>query len=1023
MSFGGNSISTETPTPYGSIRIQTSTQGVCIPVILGTQRITGNLIWAGDFQAQAVSSGGGGKGGGGKGGVSSYEYYSSYQMGICEGPIVGIGQVWNGKAVLSAPSSDMVISLGAYPQLPWGYLITNHLSQALAYPGIAYCAIPNADLGSSNTLPQTSFEVQGLNRLSGTQASKAVYTIAEDNTVTVSPYEIYVADIGVTYQATGISLTKVGSNPSTGQYSIGTGTNAGIYYFNSGDQGNNVIIQCQLDMQDANPATIITQMITNVHFGIYANFPLDVTDYANWCLAANLLLSVAATAQQSLSSYIDSILEESFSTCIPHDGKTLQFKTYGDTAMTANGATWTPDLTPLYDLMDDDFVADTGQLPITVTRKSSADSYNDYRTQFTDRANSYNTGIAGWMDQGNIDLYMRRPDDTRQYQDICQMGIAQKVIQLNGQKNLYAKNRYEFTLKYNYDLLECMDIITLTDSGLGLNKFPVRIIEIEEDESFNRKITAEEFPEGMGNVIENTHESPAGLITNTNIEPGSVNTPYIFNAPGILTSSGYEVWAAVSGGENWGGCDVYISTDGTTYKLAGTVYGGSRYGVLTAILPVRTDPDTTDALSVDLTTSKGTLLSGIQSDADNFITLCLLNNELVSFETATLTGTYQYDLTYLRRGAYNSPISSHAIDSPFVRVDDTVFKYPFTKTQLGQTIFIKFCSFNKYQLNKQSLADVTPYSYVIANSLSYPANVSGFKAVQSGDFVAFTWDNITDQNVDGYTAYGSLNWNNGIIITKVEAGSHLVTANVPIGNWTFYIAAIDYSGNYSVTPSSTSLNVVSTSAIVAGGVDLSTLGWPGTGSNIVITWDGKITLKSQGVAAADDWNTFDELVPNPYASGSFQASEIALGRDRMVRAYALAASSGASPSIELNYHIFGGSYPGFVPWTIGYLYDSNFQFEFVLADPTAVITQFIPTLDANKTTQNFNNVSIDVGGTTITFSPAFNAPPNVIATVVGSTGYTANVSAGVTANSCVVIIYNNSGVSVAGVANVKAEGI
>ena len=285
MSFGGDSsISTESTTPYASIRIQTSTQGVCIPVIFGTQRITGNLIWAGDFQANAVSSGGGGKGGGGKGGTTSYEYYSSYQMGICEGPIVGIGQVWNGKAISTTPPSDMVIGLGGYPQLPWGYLLTNHPSQALGYPGLAYAAIPNTDLGASNTLPQTSYEVQGMNRLAGTQTSKAVYTISDTSpySVTVSPAAIYVADIGVTYQATGTALTKVSSNPAAGQYSIGTGANAGIYYFNSADAGNNVIIQCQLDMQDANPSIIINRMITDVHFGIYANFPLDVTDYSNW---------------------------------------------------------------------------------------------------------------------------------------------------------------------------------------------------------------------------------------------------------------------------------------------------------------------------------------------------------------------------------------------------------------------------------------------------------------------------------------------------------------------------------------------------------------------------------------------------------------------------------------------------------------------------------------------------------------------------------------------------------------------
>jgi Putative phage tail protein len=959
--FGSDdSLGTQSPTPYGSLRIQTSTQGVVIPVIFGTQRIAGNLIWAGDFQATAVQSGGGGKGGG-KGSVSSYDYSSSYMMALCEGPIASIGQVWNGKAVLDEPSSDMTIGLGLYPQMPWSYLLTKHPSQAIAYPGIAYCAIPNADLGSANSLPNTSFEILGFNILAGTQASSAIYTISDVSpySVIVSPPTAFIADIGVTYQATGIALTKVSSNPAAGQYSIGTGTTAGIYYFNSADAGNDVIISCQLEMLDANPATIITEIITNQYFGIYSGFPLDVSDYSNWCLGANILLSCAFTSQQTLSQAIDTILEETFSTAILHDGKTLQFKSYGDTAMTANGVTWTPNLTPVCDLIDDDFITDNDQIPVTLKRKSSADSYNDVKVEYTDRANSYNVGIAEYFDQGNIDTYMRRIDNTRQHHDICQAGIAQMVVQLIGQKQLYVRNTFEFTVGWRFDYLECMDIVTLTDANLGLNQFPVRITQIEEDEKFNRKITAEEFPAGMGHALIATPTAHGGLVTNTNVDPLNVNTPYIFNAPGILTKSGYEVWAAVSGGPQWGGCDVYISTDGTTYKYAGSVYGGSRYGSLTANLPAGSDPDTTDILEVDLSICDGNLLSGTQADADNHVTLCLVNNEFISYETATLTGPNQYNLTYLRRGIYNSPIGNHAADDPFVRVDDTIFKMPYQKTQLGQQIYIKFCSFNKYQLNTQSLADVQEYIYTIAESLSYPDNVTGFSALQFGDFVVFSWDNVEDQNLAGYeiryVPFGQTDWNNGKVVTKVEAGSHLVTANVPIGNWTLFIAAIDDSGNYSVTPASTTINITSTDTIIAGGIDLSTLGWPGTLTNLIKHYTGAITLQSQGTSDADGWNTFDETVPNPYSTGTYVAPEIALGQDEKARVYAVLSavlgpnevSGNPVPEIDLEYHVYGGSYSGFAEWTIGYLTASNFTFRFVItaANGIGIINQFIPTLD------------------------------------------------------------------------------
>ena len=57
-----------------------------------------------------------------------------------------------------------------------------------------------------------------------------------------------------------------------------------------------------------------------------------------------------------------------------------------------------------------------------------------------------------------------------------------------------------------------------------------------------------------------------------------------------------------------------------------------------------TDPDTTHTLAVDLTQSTGILNSGTQSDCDNFRTLCYVDGELISFEDATLTGSFKYDL-------------------------------------------------------------------------------------------------------------------------------------------------------------------------------------------------------------------------------------------------------------------------------------------------------------------------------------------------------------------------------------------
>src|SRR6185437_8167085 len=114
-----------------------------------------------------------------------------------------------------------------------------------------------------------------------------------------------------------------------------------------------------------------------------------------------------------------------------------------------------------------------------------------------------------------------------------------------------------------------------------------------------------------------------------------------------LSGGTYEVWLIASGGSDWGGCQVWISLDNATYALAGTIYRGARQGMLTAGLPSHPDPDDTGTLSVDLTRSHGQLLSGTQEDADNLVTLCYVDGELISYRTAMLTAAHEYAMTYL----------------------------------------------------------------------------------------------------------------------------------------------------------------------------------------------------------------------------------------------------------------------------------------------------------------------------------------------------------------------------------------
>src|SRR5260370_30021649 len=117
------------------------------------------------------------------------------------------------------------------------------------------------------------------------------------------------------------------------------------------------------------------------------------------------------------------------------------------------------------------------------------------------------------------------------------------------------------------------------------------------------------------------------------VAPGDSNPPIIFEPPAALSGGDLDVWLIASGGANWGGCQIWISSDGNTYALAGTLYRGARQGVLSATLPSHADPDTADTLSLGPTESQGQMLSATMADADNFVTLCYCDGQLVSYQT------------------------------------------------------------------------------------------------------------------------------------------------------------------------------------------------------------------------------------------------------------------------------------------------------------------------------------------------------------------------------------------------------
>lgn len=159
--------------------VNTAEYGSSVPEVIGTTRISGNVIYYDDFTAhehkETTKSG---KGGGSKQTNITYTYTVAVIFGLCEGTIDRIGKVWRNKEVYTYPDEKIELTCfkGTQNQQPWAYVVGKHPNKAMPYAGLAYMA-GIVDMGTSASLPQFNFEVYGklLSTGDGTDVNPADY--------------------------------------------------------------------------------------------------------------------------------------------------------------------------------------------------------------------------------------------------------------------------------------------------------------------------------------------------------------------------------------------------------------------------------------------------------------------------------------------------------------------------------------------------------------------------------------------------------------------------------------------------------------------------------------------------------------------------------------------------------------------------------------------------------------------------------------------------------------------------------
>lgn len=168
----GNSINGPAKHHYEGARletlaVQTSTYGRMIPIVFGTVRIGGNVIWSQPIQelASTTTTRSGGKGGATARKTSSssttYSYYVTLAIAICEGELSRVNRVWADAQLLDLSQGTYRIYKGSETQLPDPLIESiQGIGNTPAYRGIAYVVIEDFPLGNfGNRIPNFSFEV------------------------------------------------------------------------------------------------------------------------------------------------------------------------------------------------------------------------------------------------------------------------------------------------------------------------------------------------------------------------------------------------------------------------------------------------------------------------------------------------------------------------------------------------------------------------------------------------------------------------------------------------------------------------------------------------------------------------------------------------------------------------------------------------------------------------------------------------------------------------------------------------
>lgn len=696
-------------------QINSASYGEVVPVVLGTTRLSGNIIQWEDFTAhEHRTSQRVGKGGKKRATSISYTYTVAVAIGLCEGPIKRIGKVWIDKETYQYPNDKIGLTayLGEVGQAPWPYAVSKHPDRALPYSGLCYMA-GVVDMGERASLPTFNFEIQG-------------------------------------------QLLETG------------------------------------DGVDVNPADYIIHVLKSV--GIEETAIDGIDNFREYCKQADILISSPPETKTQKAQQIVSDIADICNCYLFWSNDRLKIVPLADKPIKS----WDPHSQIQYDLTEDDFLSGSDGRLVEYKRKSNSESYNTATVEFINRANSYEKEAVTFEVLADVQRNGMKPAPSYSAHYIYTKARAMYLAEQLAMKRLYERNQYSFKLDWAFCRLEPGDLVTLTESTCGLHKQIVVITDVQEAQDGELQITAIGKPPGMYAPTKyDVHENERPFVDYNKPAQSILDATFI-QPPADVVGQGQELWVGVSTPQEWGGCEVWMSDDPTAnFQSMGMLNTTARIGKLVS-------PLSAEGNSCIVRMVNGTLKSGTHIDAERGNTVCYINGECLSYETATLNTDGTVTLNNLVRGQFNTPIGSHNAGDKLSRLDEAFMRIPYRKQDVGKKIYAKFTSLNNLGGQQEDISRVKQYEYTIQEyfipevsevTLSNKYRQLGGKAIAYDLVAKFTPPNLKTLStvVAWYREQGTSEWmyggdgNGQIVISQCEVGK----------TYDVKLQVKDINGNYS----------------------------------------------------------------------------------------------------------------------------------------------------------------------------------------------------------------------------------